>query len=96
MCPLHLLLLPTSGSGLQDKKNNPPPPRNPALPPKPQGQTVGSFRKGLKMLPEAIARNVKDTIRCVCMCACACMRVAVQVGKVCLVGEGSRFVLVGD
>jgi len=47
----------------QERKKNPPPPRDPRLPPKPKGQTVGSFRKGLKQLPEAIARNVKDTIR---------------------------------
>eukprot|EP00798_Chlamydomonas_sp_ICE-L_P007469 gene7469-611_t len=50
-----------------EKKNkdklNPPPPRNPALPPKPAGQTVGSFRKGLKMLPEAIAKNCAEAIR---------------------------------
>jgi len=45
----------------QDRKNNPPPP--PQLPPKPKGQTVGSFRKGLKVLPEAIGRNIKDNIR---------------------------------
>lgn len=49
--------------GFQDKQNNPGPPRNPMLPPKPAGQTVGSFRKGLQTLPEAISRNIKDTIR---------------------------------
>lgn len=47
----------------QDRKANPPPPRDARLPPKPKGQTVGSFRRGLKMLPEAIERNMKDNIR---------------------------------
>ncbi len=47
----------------QDRKANPPPPRDPRLPAKPKGQTVGSFRQGLKMLPEAIERNIKDSIR---------------------------------
>ena len=47
----------------QDRRKNPPPPRDPRLPPKPEGQTVGSFRQGLQMLPQAIARNIKDTIR---------------------------------
>jgi hypothetical protein len=28
-----------------------------------QGQTVGSFRMGLKTLVEAMSRNIKDTIR---------------------------------
>ncbi|KAG2482726.1 hypothetical protein HYH03_018357 [Edaphochlamys debaryana] len=48
---------------LQERKANPPPPRDPRLPPKPKGQTVGSFRKGLKMLPEAIEKKIKDKIR---------------------------------
>ncbi|KAH7284143.1 hypothetical protein KP509_34G041000 [Ceratopteris richardii] len=39
---------------IQEKKTNPPPPRDPRLP-KPKGQTVGSFRKGLITLPKAIA-----------------------------------------
>jgi hypothetical protein len=52
----------------QDRKANPPPPRNPRLPAKPQGQTVGSFKRGLQMLPEAIQRNIKDNVRCVCVC----------------------------
>jgi oxygen-dependent protoporphyrinogen oxidase len=38
----------------QDRKANPPPPRDERLPPKPKGQTVGSFRNGLQTLPEAI------------------------------------------
>jgi hypothetical protein len=48
---------------LQERKKNPPPPRDPKLPPKPQGQTVGSFRKGLKQLVEGIEANVKDAVR---------------------------------
>lgn len=48
---------------IQDKKANPPPERDTRLPPKPQGQTVGSFRKGLQMLPNAIAEKVKESIR---------------------------------
>ena len=40
---------------LKEKKNNPPPPRDARLPPKPAGQTVGSFKKGLATLPSAIA-----------------------------------------
>eukprot|EP00887_Chlorella_sp_A99_P001230 scaffold14.g1230.t1 len=38
-----------------ERRENPPPPRDPSLPPKPKGQTVGSFRRGLTMLPQAIA-----------------------------------------
>eukprot|EP01024_Parvocaulis_polyphysoides_P070033 TRINITY_DN8615_c0_g3_i1.p1 TRINITY_DN8615_c0_g3~~TRINITY_DN8615_c0_g3_i1.p1 ORF type:complete len:558 (-),score=83.19 TRINITY_DN8615_c0_g3_i1:276-1910(-) len=48
---------------MQDRKANPPPPRNPELPPKPEGQTVGSFRKGLKMLPEAIEKKLEGHVR---------------------------------
>ncbi|KAJ9510296.1 hypothetical protein QJQ45_015757, partial [Haematococcus lacustris] len=44
-------------------RKNPGPPRDPRLPPKPKGQTVGSFRRGLRMLPDAIERNISDTIR---------------------------------
>jgi len=50
--------------GMQEKRANPPPPRDPRLPPKPAGQTVGSFRKGLQMLPQALERNMADRIRC--------------------------------
>ncbi len=49
---------------LRARKANPPPPRDERLPPKPAGQTVGSFRRGLQELPEAIARNLSDRIRC--------------------------------
>ena len=48
---------------MQDKKANPPPPRDERLPPKPAGQTVGSFRRGLTQLPEAIAANLSANIR---------------------------------
>ena len=48
---------------MQEKKANPPPPRDERLPPKPAGQTVGSFRTGLTMLPEAIAANMTDKIK---------------------------------
>lgn len=48
---------------IQERKANPPPPRDASLPPKPAGQTVGSFRKGLKMLPEAIAASIPSSIR---------------------------------
>lgn len=48
---------------LQERKANPPAPRDARLPPKPAGQTVGSFRRGLKTLPEAIANKMSDAIR---------------------------------
>ena len=49
---------------LQEKNANPPPERDPRLPPKPAGQTVGSFRKGLSDLPAAIAARVgTDRVR---------------------------------
>ena len=49
---------------LRERKANPPPPRDARLPPKPAGQTVGSFRRGLQALPQAIADKLKDHIRC--------------------------------
>ena len=49
---------------LRERKANPPPPRDERLPPKPAGQTVGSFRRGLQELPEAIAANLRERIRC--------------------------------
>lgn len=48
---------------LQGRKKNPPPPRDQSLPPKPPGQTVGSFRNGLQSLPQAIAKNLEGKIR---------------------------------
>jgi oxygen-dependent protoporphyrinogen oxidase len=43
----------------QDRKNNPPAPRDPRLPPKPAGQTVGSFNKGLRVLTDAIGAKLQ-------------------------------------
>lgn len=57
---------------MQERKANPPPPRDARLPPKPAGQTVGSFRAGLQMLPEAIARNLQQHIRSVCLHNISC------------------------
>lgn len=48
---------------LRERKTNPPPPRDPSLPPKPAGQTVGSFREGLATLPAAIAAKLGDRVR---------------------------------
>lgn len=47
----------------QDRKANPPPPRDPRLPPKPKGQTVGSFNKGLRVLTDAIGAKLQDRVR---------------------------------
>eukprot|EP00271_Cylindrocystis_brebissonii_P010529 TRINITY_DN26728_c0_g1_i1.p1 TRINITY_DN26728_c0_g1~~TRINITY_DN26728_c0_g1_i1.p1 ORF type:complete len:583 (-),score=118.96 TRINITY_DN26728_c0_g1_i1:385-2133(-) len=44
---------------IKARKDNPPPPRDPRLP-KPKGQTVGSFRKGLATLPKAIAARLGE------------------------------------
>lgn len=46
-----------------ERREHPPPPRDPTLPPKPAGQTVGSFRNGLRTLPEAIAQQLSDKIK---------------------------------
>ena len=48
---------------IQNKKNNPDPPRDARLPPKPAGQTVGSFMKGLSTLPDAMASKVSGSVR---------------------------------
>ncbi|EFN56562.1 hypothetical protein CHLNCDRAFT_57492 [Chlorella variabilis] len=48
---------------IQERRANPPPPRSPALPPKPAGQTVGSFRSGLRTLPDAMAARLGDAVR---------------------------------
>lgn len=47
---------------IQEKRSNPAPPRDPRLP-KPKGQTVGSFRKGLITLPKAIAEKLGSSIK---------------------------------
>ncbi|GMI66683.1 hypothetical protein like AT4G01690 [Hibiscus trionum] len=47
---------------IQERNKTPKPPRDPRLP-KPKGQTVGSFRKGLSMLPEAIATSLGSSVK---------------------------------
>ncbi|KAI9082492.1 hypothetical protein K1719_035361 [Acacia pycnantha] len=47
---------------LQERNKSPKPPRDPRLP-KPKGQTVGSFRKGLSMLPKAISSRLGDRVK---------------------------------
>ncbi|KAF3787368.1 Protoporphyrinogen oxidase [Nymphaea thermarum] len=47
---------------IQERRKNPPPPRDPRLP-KPKGQTVGSFRKGLSMLPNAISKRLGERVK---------------------------------
>ncbi|KAK9084475.1 hypothetical protein Scep_030946 [Stephania cephalantha] len=47
---------------IQGRNKNPKPLRDPQLP-KPKGQTVGSFSKGLCMLPDAISRRLGSKVR---------------------------------
>ncbi|KAK3194422.1 hypothetical protein Dsin_025732 [Dipteronia sinensis] len=47
---------------IQEKNKAPKQPRDPRLP-KPKGQTVGSFRKGLTMLPEAISQRLGSKVK---------------------------------
>eukprot|EP00262_Sarcandra_glabra_P010447 TRINITY_DN2573_c0_g1_i1.p1 TRINITY_DN2573_c0_g1~~TRINITY_DN2573_c0_g1_i1.p1 ORF type:complete len:585 (-),score=86.43 TRINITY_DN2573_c0_g1_i1:149-1855(-) len=47
---------------IQERNKNPKQPRDPRLP-KPKGQTVGSFRKGLSMLPDAISTKLGSKIK---------------------------------
>ncbi|XP_009383920.2 protoporphyrinogen oxidase, chloroplastic [Musa acuminata AAA Group] len=47
---------------IQERNKNPKPPRDPRLP-KPKGQTVASFRKGLAMLPDAISSRLGNKIK---------------------------------
>ncbi|KAJ6334557.1 hypothetical protein OIU78_011437 [Salix suchowensis] len=47
---------------IQERSKNPKPPRDPRLP-TPKGQTVGSFRKGLAMLPDAIATRLGSNVK---------------------------------
>nr|XP_048336668.1 protoporphyrinogen oxidase 1, chloroplastic isoform X2 [Ziziphus jujuba var. spinosa] len=47
---------------IQERNRAPKPPRDPRLP-KPKGQTVGSFRKGLTMLPDAISARLGSKVK---------------------------------
>ncbi|KAL5539855.1 hypothetical protein UlMin_045476 [Ulmus minor] len=47
---------------IQERNQAPKPPRDPRLP-KPKGQTVGSFRKGLSMLPNAISSRLGGKVK---------------------------------
>ncbi|GLU16652.1 hypothetical protein SLE2022_330730 [Rubroshorea leprosula] len=47
---------------IQEKNKAPKPTQDPRLP-KPKGQTVGSFRKGLSMLPEAISTSLGSKVK---------------------------------
>ncbi|KAI4349815.1 hypothetical protein L6164_010368 [Bauhinia variegata] len=47
---------------LQERNSASKPPRDPRLP-KPKGQTVGSFRKGLTMLPDAISKRLGNKVK---------------------------------
>ncbi|XP_020102833.1 protoporphyrinogen oxidase, chloroplastic [Ananas comosus] len=47
---------------IQERSKTPKPPRDPRLP-KPKGQTVASFRKGLAMLPNAISSRLGDKVK---------------------------------
>ncbi|KAK3022700.1 hypothetical protein RJ639_047616 [Escallonia herrerae] len=47
---------------IRERNNSPKPPRDPRLP-KPKGQTVGSFKKGLTMLPEAISTRLGSKVK---------------------------------
>ncbi|URD84441.1 hydrophobic protein [Musa troglodytarum] len=47
---------------IQERNKKPKPPRDPRLP-KPKGQTVASFRKGLAMLPDAISSRLGNKVR---------------------------------
>ncbi|KAJ6320061.1 hypothetical protein OIU78_015451 [Salix suchowensis] len=47
---------------IQERSKNPKPPRDPRLP-TPKGQSVGSLRKGLAMLPDAIATRLGSNVK---------------------------------
>lgn len=47
---------------IQERNSTPKPPRDPRLP-KPKGQTVGSFRKGQAMLPNAISKRLGSKVK---------------------------------
>ncbi|PIN13432.1 Protoporphyrinogen oxidase [Handroanthus impetiginosus] len=47
---------------IQEKSSSPKAPRDPRLP-KPKGQTVGSFRRGLATLPHAISSSLGNKVK---------------------------------
>ncbi|XP_055817995.1 protoporphyrinogen oxidase, chloroplastic [Solanum dulcamara] len=47
---------------IKERSSTPKPPRDPRLP-TPKGQTVGSFRKGLRMLPDAICARLGSKVK---------------------------------
>jgi len=51
-----------------ERRKNPPPPRDSTLQPKPAGQTVAPFREGLRTLPDVIAKQLLDEIKCDIYC----------------------------
>ncbi|EYU46887.1 hypothetical protein ABFS82_04G000700 [Erythranthe guttata] len=51
-----------SFKAIQEKSSTPKEPRDPRLP-KPKGQTVGSFRKGLATLPNAISSSLGNKVK---------------------------------
>ncbi len=52
-------------SMLRNKPKGPKPERDPRLPEKPKGQTVGSFDGGLQALPDGMAKRLSKYIRSV-------------------------------
>lgn len=50
-------------SMMRNKPKGPKPERDPRLPEKPKGQTVGSFNGGLQVLPDGMARRLNKYIR---------------------------------
>lgn len=47
---------------IKERSSTPKPPRDPRLP-TPKGQTVGSFRKGLRMLPDALCARLGSKVK---------------------------------
>ena len=50
-------------SMMRNKPKGPKPERDPRLPEKPKGQTVGSFNGGLQVLPDGMAKRLSRYIR---------------------------------